>query len=173
MEVPVDNSEDLFKDYDVTENSREYEEAPEFPSIKINAVTSIPQEEFPAIEIGGTTSISEAAFMEDPSHGNEEDECMTEAVEITAMETEDVKEEAEEDLLKEQEPVNEVEEDHEEGCGVVKREFEEGDDGPNEDPNRDNTDSDPENDPEIAAALKVDNFVSNYLGYNVEFRPHC
>ena len=163
MEAPVDNSEDLFKDYDVTEtdDSGEYEEGQGCPSIKINAVTSIPQEEFPALEIKEATSISEAAFIDDPSQGDEEDYCMIEAVEITAMESEVA--EKEEALLKEQEPVNEVEEDQEEGSAVVKRESDEGDDGPNEDPNRENTDSDTEIDPEIAAALKVDNFVYYYL----------
>ena len=172
MEAPVDNTEDLFKDYDVTEtdNSGEYEEGQGFPSIKINAVTSIPQEEFPALEIRGATSITEAAFMDDPSNGDEEDDCMTEAVEITAMESEVAEEE--EALLKEQEPVNEVEEDQEEGSVVVKRESDEGDDGPNEDPNRDNTDSDTEIDPEIAAALKVDNFAYYHL-CNYQFRPLC
>ena len=155
MEDPVDNSGDLFKDYDITEtvSGAEAEEASEFPSIKINAVTSIPQEQFPAIEIEGATSISEAAFLEKTSPSHEGEASDTEAVEITALRTE-YEDETED---KEQEPVNEMEEDHDSGSGVVKREVELGDDGPNEDPNRDNTDSDPEMDPEIAAALKVGN----------------
>ena len=163
MEDPVDNSGDLFKDYDITEtvSGAEAEEASEFPSIKINAVTSIPQEQFPAIEIEGATSISEAAFLEKTSPSHEGEASDTEAVEITALRTEYEDEtedkELEQEQEQEQEPVNEMEEDHDSGSGVVKREVELGDDGPNEDPNRDNTDSDPEMDPEIAAALKVCN----------------
>ena len=159
MEDPVDNSGDLFKDYDITEtvSGAEAEEASEFPSIKINAVTSIPQEQFPAIEIEGATSISEAAFLEKTSPSHEGEASDTEAVEITALRTEYEDETEDKEQEQEQEPVNEMEEDHDSGSGVVKREVELGDDGPNEDPNRDNTDSDPEMDPEIAAALKVSN----------------
>ena len=159
MEDPVDNSGDLFKDYDITEtvSGAEAEEASEFPSIKINAVTSIPQEQFPAIEIEGATSISEAAFLEKTSPSHEGEASDTEAVEITALRTEYEDETEDKEQEQEQEPVNEMEEDHDSGSGVVKREVELGDDGPNEDPNRDNTDSDPEMDPEIAAALKVCN----------------
>ena len=159
MEDPVDNSGDLFKDYDITEtvSGAEAEEASEFPSIKINAVTSIPQEQFPAIEIEGATSISEAAFLEKTSPSHEGEASDTEAVEITALRTEYEDETEDKEQEQEQEPVNEMEEDHESVGGLVKREVELGDDGPNEDPNRDNTDSDPEMDPEIAAALKVSN----------------
>ena len=159
MEDPVDNSGDLFKDYDITEtvSGAEAEEASEFPSIKINAVTSIPQEQFPAIEIEGATSISEAAFLEKTSPSHEGEASDTEAVEITALRTEYEDETEDKEQEQEQEPVNEMEEDNDSGSGVVKREVELGDDGPNEDPNRDNTDSDQEMDPEIAAALKVCN----------------
>ena len=150
METPVDDTADLFKDYEATtlaeseSLSPESPETPECPAIKINQVTSIPQEDFPAIEIEGATSISEAAFLENPSvEENEGEESgVAEAVEITAMQTEGDKE---------QEPVNEVEEDHQEVAGLIKRELEMGDDLPN----RDDTESDVEMDPEIAGALKV------------------
>ena len=151
METPVDDTADLFKDYEATtlaeseSLSPESPETPECPAIKINQVTSIPQEDFPAIEIEGATSISEAAFLENPSveeNEGEESGGGAEAVEITALQTEGDKE---------QEPVNEVEEDHQEIAGLIKRELEEGDDLPN----RDDTESDVEMDPEIAAALKV------------------
>ena len=69
-------------------------------------------------------------------------------MEITALQTEG---EAQQGEDKEQEPVNEVEEDHQEIAGLIKRELEVGDDLPN----RDDTESDVEMDPEIAAALKV------------------
>ena len=165
MEDPVDNSGDLFKDYDITEtvSGAEAEKASVFPSIKINAVPSIPQEQFPAIEIEGATSISEDAFQESPTEeGNEGEESREETVEITAMQTEEDKE---------QEPVNEVEEDHQRVGGLIKRELEEGDDVPN----RDNTDSDAEMDPEIAAALQVKNYFSrsDLLSGQFCFRPLC
>ena len=153
MESPADDTADLFKDYEVADPTEsdgdgltpESPETPEFPAIKINQVTSIPQEDFPAIAIEGATSISEAAFLENPSvEENEGEESGgAEAVEITAMQTYAGD--------KEQEPVNEVEEDHPGIGGLIKRELEEGDDVPN----RDNTDSEAEMDPDIAAALKV------------------
>ena len=162
METPADDTADLFKDYQAVGTAEsddglapESPETPEFPAIKINQVTSIPQEAFPAIEIEGATSISEASFLENPSvEENEGEESGgAEAVEITAMQTEEeVESQQVED--KEQEPVNEVEEDHHAIGGLIKRELEEGDDVPN----RDNTDSDAEIDPEIAAALKVNYF---------------
>ena len=183
METPADVVADLFKDYEAADTAEneglalESHQTPEFPAIKINQVTSIPQEDFPAIEIEGATSISEAAFLENHSiEENEGEGSGAEAVEITAMQTE--VEEAQQVEEKEQEAVNEVEEDHV-GCGeVVKRELEEGDDGPNEDPNRDNTDSDQEMDPEVAAALKVSCikdqiFMSLLLSLNhYHSRPH-
>ena len=152
METPAGDTIDLFKDYDATETaesenpSPESPETPEFPAIKINQVTSIAQEDFPAIEIEGATTISEAAFLDNPSvQENGEEKSGAEAVEITAMQTEEESQ---------QEPVNEVEEDHHGIGGLIKRELEEGDDVPN----RDNTDSDAEMDPEIAAALQVKNY---------------
>lgn len=169
METAEGDSTDLFKDYDVTETaesespSPESAETPEFPAIKINQVTSIAQEDFPAIEIEGATSISEDAFQESPSEeGNEGEESREETVEITAMQTEEDKE---------QEPVNEVEENHQRVGGLIKREMEEGDDVPN----RDNTDSDAEMDPEIAAALQVKNYFarSDLLSDQFCFRPLC
>ena len=167
METPAD----LFKDYEATDTA-ESPETPEFPAIKINQVTSIPQEAFPAIEIEAATSISEAAFLENPSvEENEGKESGgAEAVEITAMQTEGEGEgESQQVEDKEQEPVNEVEEDHHGIGGLIKRELEEGDDVPN----RDNTDSDAEMDPEIAAALKVNYFPGNILRDQFCFRPRC
>ena len=162
METPADVVADLFKDYEAADTAEneglalESHQTPEFPAIKINQVTSIPQEDFPAIEIEGATSISEAAFLENHSiEENEGEGSGAEAVEITAMQTE--VEEAQQVEEKEQEAVNEVEEDHHGIGGLIKRELEEGDDVPN----RDNTDFDSEMDPDIAAALKVNEFERN------------
>ena len=162
METPADVVADLFKDYEAADTAEneglalESHQTPEFPAIKINQVTSIPQEDFPAIEIEGATSISEAAFLENHSiEENEGEGSGAEAVEITAMQTE--VEEAQQVEEKEQEAVNEVEEDHHGIGGLIKRELEEGDDVPN----RDNTDFDSEMDPDIAAALKVNEFDRN------------
>ena len=162
METPADVVADLFKDYEAADTAEneglalESHQTPEFPAIKINQVTSIPQEDFPAIEIEGATSISEAAFLENHSiEENEGEGSGAEAVEITAMQTE--VEEAQQVEEKEQEAVNEVEEDHHGIGGLIKRELEEGDVVPN----RDNTDFDSEMDPDIAAALKVNEFERN------------
>ena len=164
METPADVVADLFKDYEAADTAEneglalESHQTPEFPAIKINQVTSIPQEDFPAIEIEEATSISEAAFLENPSiEENEGEGSGAEAVEITAMQTEG--EDAQQVEEKEQEAVNEVEEDHPGIGGLIKRELEEGDDVPN----RDNTDFDSEMDPDIAAALKVNEFDRNVL----------
>ena len=89
-----------------------------------------------------------------------------EAVEITALQTEG---EAQQGEDKEQEPVNEVDEDHHGIGGLIKTELEEGDDVPN----RDNTESDAEMDPDIAAALKVNYFPRNFLTDQFCLRPRC